>query len=83
MTYFSFKQVRGSRAEEVYVGSMLIGRVAVKSDWRARLALTPASMDLYRAVLQSGAALSELYRSRHDAAEALLEATRQQDGPRG
>lgn len=76
MTYFSFRSARGSRGQDVFVRSTHIGRVSIKSDWRARLTLREAVIPLYQATVLGGDALPDLFRSRHDAAEALLTAFR-------
>lgn len=74
MTYFKYEHVRGTRSETVYAGSTLLGRVAVKPDWRSRLMVSPHGVTLrYRAVRLGGEALPRLFVSRHDAAEALYE----------
>ncbi len=70
MTYFHYRRVRGSRSEGVYAGTDMVGRVSLKTDWRARLALRTGD-DGYQAVQPDGTVLPQLYRSRHDAAEAL------------
>ena len=72
MTYFTFKQVRRTRAEHAYVGSTLLGRVAVRTDWRSRLTLS-AGPRTYYATRLGGELLAESFPSRHDAAEALYE----------
>ena len=72
MTYFQYRRIRGTRSEEVVAGSRLVGRVTLKADWRARLALRPGD-DGYQAARTDGTVLPRLYRSRHDAAEALYE----------
>lgn len=72
MTYFSFRHIRGTRGEGVYAGSILLGRVVVKSDWRSRLTVS-SGVDVYYAVGLEGEALPGLFLSRHDAAEALYE----------
>lgn len=76
MTYFTFGRVRYSRAEEVYVGKTLLGRVVVQRDWRARLKLDLESPVAYNAIGLGGQALPESFTSRHDAAEALYESVR-------
>jgi len=74
MTYFNYKHVRGTHSEAVYVGSTILGRVAVKTAWRPRLTVSPDGADLhYRAIGLGGEALAGVFSSRHDAAEALYE----------
>ena len=58
--------------EDVYEGSTLLGRVAVKRDWRSRLALRPPEVDVYCATRLTGEPIPGLFLSRHDAAEALF-----------
>ena len=77
MTYFQYHRIRGTRAEGVYTGERFVGRVTLKADWRARLALR-AGDDGYQAVRPDGTVLPTLYRSRHDAAEALYVLTSEQ-----
>lgn len=80
MTYFTYKHIRGTRSEEVYAGSTILGRVTVKADWRSRLTVSPKSVDLYCAIGLGGDALPGLFLSRHDAAEALHAAARHASG---
>jgi len=75
MTYFNYKHKRGTRGEAVYQGSTLLGRVAIKGDWRSRFTLSLTSVDLYSAIGLGGDTLPGLFRSRHDAAEALYAMT--------
>jgi len=72
MTYFSYRSPRGTRGEDVYEGSTLLGRVAVKRDWRSRLTLRQAGLDVYCATQLTGEPIPGLFPSRHDAAEALF-----------
>jgi hypothetical protein len=75
MTYFNFKHIRGTHSEAVYAGSTILGRVALKADWRSRLTVSLNDVNLhYRAVGLGGEVLPGLFLSRHDAAEALYEA---------
>lgn len=76
MTYFNFRSVRGSRGQDVYVRSTLVGRVSTKADWRSRLTLREATLPLYQATAIGGEVLPGLFPSRHDAAEALYTAFR-------
>jgi hypothetical protein len=76
MTYFSYRRIRGTRRERVYVGSTLIGRVSTVPDWRSRFTLKDAPEIRYRAVGVVGIELPVAFRSRHDAAEALYEEAR-------
>jgi hypothetical protein len=73
MTYFSFRHIRGTRSDAVYVGPMLVGRIALKTDWRSRITVSDKNTIQYRATDVGGAALPVLFASRHDAAEALYE----------
>jgi hypothetical protein len=75
MTYFTYRHRRGSRGEDVYVGPTVVGRVTVRSDWRARLRLGAAPVDVYLAVPRDGPPLPRTFATRHDAAEALHELT--------
>lgn len=75
MTYFTFGRVRYSRAEEVYVGTTLLGRVVVQRDWRARVKLLENPI-VYNAIGLGGQTLPESFTSRHDAAEALYDSVR-------
>lgn len=70
MTYFNYRRVPGKRGDGVYAGSSLVGHVVVKADWRSRLTLGP-TVESYSAIGLGGEALPGLFRSRHDAAEAL------------
>jgi hypothetical protein len=80
MTYFTFRRVRGTRSVRVYVGSTLIGRVAAIPDWRSRLTLSDTAELRYQAIGVVGDKLPLLFRSRHDAAEALYEGARNAPG---
>ena len=71
MTYFNYKHIRGTRSEEVYAGSTILGQVSAKVDWRSRLTVSPTNVTYYCAVGVGGDALPGLFLSRHDAAEAL------------
>jgi hypothetical protein len=73
MTYFTYRRIRGTRGERVFVGSTLIGRVSTVPDWRSRFVLNDAPEIRYRAVGVVGVQLPVAFRSRHDAAEALYE----------
>jgi hypothetical protein len=75
MTYFTYQHRRGIRGEEVYVGASLLGRVVVRSDWRARLRLGAAPVDVYLALPPDGPPLARTFATRHDAAEALHDLT--------
>ena len=75
MTYFHYKRARLNRGDDVYAAGTLVGRVAVRPDWKARLSLRQGSVEHYRATTVDGSVLPDLYRSRHDAAEALFEAS--------
>jgi hypothetical protein len=78
MTYFAYKHIRGTRSEGVYAGSTLLGRVAVKANWRSRLLVSPNGVDLYYCAIDpDGDALPGSFLSRHDAAEALYEVARE------
>jgi hypothetical protein len=70
MTYFTFKQTRGTRGEQVYLGSSLLGRVAAQTDWRSRLTLAKKPK-MYCAMGLGGELVPGTFLSRHDAAEAL------------
>jgi len=73
MTYFRFRNARATRGEHVYEGSTLLGRVALKRDWRSRLALNQSGIvDVYCATGLTGEMLPDSFPSRHDAAEALF-----------
>ena len=73
MTYFSYRNARATRGEDVYEGSTLLGRVALKRDWRSRLALSHSgAVDVYCATRLTGESLPDFFPSRHDAAEALF-----------
>jgi hypothetical protein len=71
MTYFTYRHIRGTRSDKVYVGSTLIGRVAVMPDWRSRFTLSDTAEVHYRAVDMVGDKVPALFPSRHAAAEAL------------
>lgn len=73
MTYFNFRHIRGTHSDAVYVGSLLVGRIALKTDWRSRITVSDTNIIRYRAVDVGGDALPVLFPSRHDAAEALYE----------
>jgi hypothetical protein len=73
MTYFTYRHIRGTRSERVYVGGTLVGRVASMTDWRARIAFSDTAETHYRAVGVVGDVLPVAFPSRHDAAEALYE----------
>ena len=75
MTYFSFRSARGTRGEDVYEGSTLLGRVKVLRDWRSRLTLRQSGGDVFCATPLTGEAVPGLFPSRHDAAEALFALT--------
>jgi aminopeptidase N len=84
MTYFNYEHIRGTHSEAVYAGSTILGRVAVKSDWRSRLSVSLNGVDLrYRAIGLAGEALPGLFLSRHDAAEALYEVAHGAPEPNG
>ena len=72
MTYFNYRSSRGTRGEDVYEGSTLLGRVVVKRDWRSRLTLSQSGGDAYSATRLDGEQLPDVFVSRHDAAEALF-----------
>ena len=72
MTYFNYRNARGTRGEDVYEGSTLLGRVTMRRDWRSRFALRPSGDDVYCATRLTGEPIPGLYLSRHDAAEALF-----------
>jgi hypothetical protein len=76
MTYFTYRRIRGTRSDRVYVGSTLIGRVAVMPDWRSRLTVSDTVEVRYRAIGVVGDKYPVLFPSRHDAAEALYERLR-------
>jgi hypothetical protein len=80
MTYFTYRRVRGTRSVRVYVGSTLIGRVAVMPDWRSRFTLSDTAEVRYRAVGMAGDKVPLIFASRHDAAEALYEGARNAPG---
>ena len=80
MTYFSYRHIRFTRSEGVYVGSTFVGRVSVRTDWRSRLTIRDTILTQYRATGLEGNELSELYPSRHDAAEALYAAAPHEPG---
>jgi hypothetical protein len=75
MTYFTYRHRRGSRGEDVYAGPTVVGRVTVRSDWRARLRLSTAPVDVYLAIPPDGHPLPRTFATRHDAAEALHDLT--------
>jgi hypothetical protein len=75
MTYFSYRNARGTRGEDVYEGTTLLGRVAMRRDWRSRLTLRTPEDDVYCATRITGEPIPGLYPSRHDAAEALFAQT--------
>lgn len=83
MTYFSYRRVRGTRGEGVFEGSSFLGSVAQRRDWRSRLALSDASVDVYYAIGPGGESLSGFFSSRHDAAEALYEFVTEASGEEG
>lgn len=72
MTYFNYRNARGTRGEDVYEGSTLLGRVTLRRDWRSRFALGPSGDDVYVATRLTGEPIPGLFPSRHDAAEALF-----------
>lgn len=72
MTYFTYKNARGKRGVGVYSGSTYLGQVFIKTNWKSRLTMGP-NTDLFCATRLDGDALPEMFRSRHDAAEALYE----------
>lgn len=74
MTYFHYKRARLNRGDDVYAAGTLLGRVTVRPDWRARLSVRQGGAEQYRATTAGGSVLPDLYRSRHDAAEALYAA---------
>jgi hypothetical protein len=81
MTYFTYRRIRGTRSDKVYVGSTFIGRVAVMPDWRSRLTLSDTAEVHYRAVGVVGDKVPVLFSSRHDAAEALYAGARHAPAP--
>jgi hypothetical protein len=83
MTYFTYRRIRATRSDKVYVGSTLIGRVAVMPDWWSRFTLNDAVEVRYRAVGVVGDQLPDLFPSRHDAAEALYAGSRHAPGRTG